>query len=169
MSLQEKNAAPVTAENEVVQSTAQKTTATVVEVPGKGKGGFSAKPELGELVEFQLTGLLVVFTVLGGITLVCNLISLVLKALAPDQYHCRSSAPAVQAKPAAVAAKPATVTVATTIHPGLADEKLVAILSAAAHEALGKPVSVVTFRPIDGMDRTWTVQGRVGLHTSHTL
>lgn len=90
MSTQVTNAAPVAAENEAVQSTAQKTTATIVEVPGKGKGGFSAKPELGELVEFQLTGLLVVFTVLGGITLVCNLISLVLKTVAPDQYHVRA-------------------------------------------------------------------------------
>lgn len=181
MSLQEANAAVVAADKNTVQpanasvtqqdghAEGQKTTATVVEVPGKGKGGFSAKPELGELVEFQLTGLLVVFTVLGGITLVCNLISLILKTIAPDQYHCRSNAPVVQAKPVAAPAHAAVSTVAHTIHPGLADEKLVAILSAAAHEALGRPVSVVSFRPVDGMDRTWTVQGRVGLHTSHSL
>ena len=75
---------------EVVQTNAQESRAVVVEVAGKGKGGFSAEPKLGELVEFQLTGLLVVFSVLGSITLVCYLISLVLKTIAPDQYHVRA-------------------------------------------------------------------------------
>lgn len=74
----------------VVQTKAQESRAVVVEVAGKGKGGFSADPKLAELVEFQLTGLLVVFCVLGSITLVCYLISLVLKTIAPDQYHVRT-------------------------------------------------------------------------------
>ena len=43
----------------------------------------------------------------------------------------------------------------------------VVILAAAATEELGQAASVVLFRPIDSMDWTWSVQGRVGLHTSH--
>lgn len=89
MSSQKSQAVRSSAED-VVQTNAQESRAVVVEVAGKGKGGFSSEPKLGELVEFQLTGLLVVFSVLGSITLVCYLISLVLKTIAPDQYHVRA-------------------------------------------------------------------------------
>jgi len=55
---------------------------------------------------------------------------------------------------------------AKTIHPGMSDEKFVAIISAAAAHALGgKAVSVVKFRPLNTMDWTWAIQGRVSLHT----
>ena len=55
------------------------------------------------------------------------------------------------------------------IHPGLSDEELVAILAVAATEAVGQAVTVVRFRPMDSMDWTWSVQGRVGQHNSHKL
>ena len=54
------------------------------------KGGFSAKPTVGELVEFQATGLLVVFTVLGSITAISALMSWLLKVLLPNQYYGKS-------------------------------------------------------------------------------
>lgn len=89
MSIQNQTPERSSVEN-VASTHRQETRAVVVEVAGKGKGGFSAEPTLGELVEFQLTGLLVVFFVLGSITLVCYLISLVLRTIAPDQYHVRA-------------------------------------------------------------------------------
>jgi hypothetical protein len=161
---------------QLAQAATQKTTA-VVEVPTKGKGGFSAIASIGELIEFQFTGLLVVFVVLGALTLVCNLIAQVLKVVAPDQYYGHSKpAPIVPAKPVAHApAQPVAVPVAVaasapkTIHPGLSDEKLLAILAVAAQEAVGQAVSVVKFRHMGSMDWTWSVQGRVGLHSSHKL
>lgn len=125
------------------------------------KGGFSANATIGELVEFQLTGLFVVFTVLGGLTIICYLMAWLLKTLAPNQYYVKP-----KAAPAAPVAAPKA---AGTIHPGLADDKLVALLVAAAAEMVGKPVSVVKFRPMNSMDWTWSVQGRVDLHTSHKL
>lgn len=158
---------------QVAQASAQTPVTAVVEVPGKGKGGFSEKPSVGEIVEFQVTGLLVVFVVLGGITLLSILMSKILKAVAPDQYHVRpKTAPAKPtaapvAKPVAAPTQAAAPVVAKTIHPGLSDEKLFAILAVAASEALGKPSAVVKFRSKDSMDWTWSVQGRVGLHTSH--
>lgn len=147
--------------------------------------GFSLQPTFGEVIEFQLTGLLVVFTVLGGLTLMCYLLAWLLKTVAPDQYHCkpkRLAAPPVKAAPpnavaavaaaatvpAAAATAPAAALATASLHPGLADEAFLAILAVAATEALGQAVAIVRFRPMDSMDWTWSVQGRVGLHTSHT-
>ena len=132
------------------------------------KGGFSAKVSVGELIEFQLTGLFVVFAVLGALTIMCYLMAWILKTVAPNQYYVKPGKP--PAAPAKLVEKPVSVSPrapSSSIHPGLADEELVVILAAAATEELGQAASVVLFRPIDIMDWTWSVQGRVGLHTSH--
>ncbi len=145
------------------------TVATTV-APAKKDGGFSAKPTVGELVEFQLTGLLVVFVVLGAITAISGLMSWLLKVLAPNQYYGKNvPAPGATAAPAA---KPAPVTAAApaaVTSSGLSQEKLLVILTAAAHEVLGAPVSVVSFRPVGSADALWTVQGRAAHHSSHKL
>lgn len=149
-----------------------------------GKGGFGETATPGQLVEFQLTGLLVVFIVLGALTFLCYLIGWILKMVAPDQYHGKpkpSHAPVPAAKapapvpaprpadaaPAVVA--PATTVAPATIHPGLSDEQLMAILAVAATETLGQAVAVVSFRPLGSMDWTWSIQGRVQHHSSHAL
>ena len=133
-----------------------------------GKGGFSAQATLGEMLEFQLTGLMVVFTVLGGLTLMCILMAWILKMVAPDQYYGKKKAAPV----APVEARPAAASVpvaAVGIHPGLSDQELVILLTVAASEQLGKHASVVSFRPMDSMDWTWSQQGRAVLHNSHKL
>jgi hypothetical protein len=63
----------------------------------------------------------------------------------------------------APAAAPAAPAAQTTIHPGMSDDKLAAILAVAAAEALGKNVEVVSFKPVDSKD--WTQQGRAALHS----
>ena len=155
-------------------------TSAVIAAEGAGKGGFSEKASLGELVEFQFTGLLVVFVVLGSLTVLSYLIGWLVKRIAPDQYHGKAkashtSAPVAKApapapvpapKPAPAATPPAAP---ATIHPGLTDEQLMAILAVAATEALGQAVAVVSFRPLGSMDWTWSIQGRVQHHTSHAL
>ena len=75
----------VVASAESAPATAQTVVATVG--AGQGKGGFSAQPTVGELAEFQATGLLVVFVVLGAITAISMLMSWLLKVLAPTQYY----------------------------------------------------------------------------------
>ena len=55
-----------------------------------------------------------------------------------------------------------------TIHPGLSNEQFLSILVVAASEVLGDAVTVVRFRPMDSMDWTWSIQGRVALHSSHS-
>lgn len=139
---------------------AQNAATTVADLAGKG--GFTAEATLGQMLEFQFTGLLVVFTVLGALTLLCIAMAWLIKTLAPDQYYCRPKTavppPAEHPSPLATA----------SIHPGLADEELVAILSAAAIETLGQSASIVKFRPMESMDWTWSVQGRVILHSHKT-
>lgn len=148
---------------------AQNTVAAVTDVAGKG--GFTANATLGQLIEFQFTGLLVVFTVLGGLTLMCVLMAWILKTVAPDQYYCRKqAAPETPRAPVTAPAPVATqAAVPASIHPGLTDEELIAILAVAATEAVGQAVSIVKFRHMGSMDWTWSVQGRVGQHTSHKL
>lgn len=68
---------------------AAQTVATTA-APAKKDGGFSANPTAGELIEFQATGLLVVFTVLGSITALSALMSWLLKVLLPNQYYGKS-------------------------------------------------------------------------------
>jgi hypothetical protein len=140
---------------------------TVATTQVEGKGGFAAQATVGQLMEFQLTGLLVVFVVLGAITLVSMISSWLLKILAPGQYF--GTTAQAPAPPAAAVAKPAVARPAaatTTIHPGLADDKLLAILVAAAEAAIGKSVSIVSFGPIDS---NWSAQGRIAIHSSHRL
>ncbi len=85
-----------TAESTVVDASttsapvaAAQAVATTV-APAKKDGGFSAKPTAGELVEFQATGLLVVFVVLGAITAISALMSWLLKTFLPTQYYGKS-------------------------------------------------------------------------------
>lgn len=164
----------VVASNEVVGGQeAQKTVATAQKKTGDG--AFSDKPTLGELVEFQITGLLVVFVVLGGITLLCGLMAKILAAIAPDAFYGKKKptaspvaapAPAAPAKPAPVAV---AAPVAASVHPGLSDDRLLAILATVAQEVLGQSASVVKFRPMGAMDWTWSQQGRATHHSSHKL
>ena len=148
-----------------------------------GKGGFSEQATFGQIVEFQVTGLFVVFTVLGGLTILCYVLAWLLKTLAPKQFYGKAGAPAkpvAPVKPSAASATvastpapaanlaPAPASATASIHPGLTDAELLAILAVAATEGVGQAVNIVRFRPQGNMDWTWSVQGRVGLHTSHT-
>lgn len=112
---------------------------------------------LGRLVEFQLTGLIVVLLVLVGLSLICSLIGRLIKLLD------RSGAEL----PAALspAPGPAPSTAAATIHPGLTDQQLVVLLTAAATEVIGGPVRIASFRQANNKGGNWAVQGRSELQT----
>ena len=75
-------------------------------------------------------------------------------------------------RPAGAAAPepaPSPAPAADSGHPGLTHEELLVLLTAAAVEVVGKPVSIIRFRALTPMDWTWAVQGRVDIHTSHHL
>lgn len=123
------------------------------------KDGQILPNSLGSLVEFQLTGLIVVMVVLISLSLICAAIGRLLRSL--------QGTSAVPTVPAPV--QPIVQTVATSgIHPGLTDQELVLLLTAAAWEALGSPVRIEKFRPLTARDLNWSAQGRSVLQ-SHRL
>ena len=63
---------------------------------------------------------------------------------------------------------PAQSTATESIHPGLSDQQLVVLLTAAASEILGGAVRIGRFRPLTAKDGNWAAQGRHNLH-SHRL
>jgi hypothetical protein len=125
----------------------------------KAHNGTVSNYGIGDLLSFQLTGFVLVLCVLASLWGLISLISYIVRILGLAE----------QPKPAQP--KPATAISASsakTIHPGMSDEQFVAIISAAAAQALGgTSVSVVKFKPLNTMDWTWAIQGRVSLHT-HT-
>lgn len=151
---------------------AQKTVATTA-APAKDQP-FSEKPTVGELVEFQATGLLVVFVVLGSITAMSALLSKLLKTFLPKQYYGKTMpAPAAKATPAPSpklsAAPVPAVNAPVAAQGGLSQEKILVLLTAAAHEVFGSSASVVSFRPVASADALWSIQGRAAHHSSHKL
>jgi hypothetical protein len=60
---------------------------------------------------------------------------------------------------------PTVSPVASGIHPGLTDQQLVVLLTAAAYEIVGAPVQIKKLRSLAGRDRNWVAQGRSELHT----
>ncbi len=114
---------------------------------------------LGGLVEFQLTGLIVVMVVLISLSLICAAIGRLLRSLL--------AAPVVPASPAPLQS-PMPTAAASGIHPGLTDQQLVVLLTAAAREALGSPIRIAKFRPLAARDLNWSAQGRNVLQ-SHRL
>jgi len=124
----------------------------------KAHNGNISTYGVGELLSFQSLGFILVLCVLAGLWGMISLVSYIVKVLGFAE----------QAKPAQPksAAVVASASGAKTIHPGMSDEQFVAIISAAAAHAFGgAQVSVVKFKPLNTMDWTWTIQGRVSLHT----
>jgi len=112
---------------------------------------------INDLLTFQSFGFMLVLAVLAGLWALIGFVSYVIKILGLGQQSATAGA-----NPAAAVGKPT----GKTIHPGMSDEKFIAVISAAAAHALGgKPVTVVKFRPLNTMDWTWAIQGRVSLHT----
>ena len=124
----------------------------------KAKDGSVQKYGIENLLEFQAIGFVVVLVVLTALWVIIAAVSKFINSLGIGK---EAAKPAVQvAAPVASVAQPKT-----TIHPGMSDEQFIAIISAAAAHAFGKPVSVVKFKPLNTMDWTWAIQGRVALHT----
>jgi hypothetical protein len=122
----------------------------------KAHNGVVSNYGVGNLLNFQLMGFVLVLCVLAGLWGLVSLVSYIVKVLGFAEQS-----KTAQPKPAAVSASGAK-----TIHPGMSDEQFVAIMSAAAAHALGgAQVSLVKFKPLNTMDWTWAIQGRVSLHS----
>jgi Na+-transporting methylmalonyl-CoA/oxaloacetate decarboxylase gamma subunit len=121
----------------------------------KTKDGSTSTYKVGDLLEFQGVGFVLVLGVLAGLWALISFVSFIIKSMGLDKDAPKTTAPTA----------PVSAPVAATMHPGMSNEKFIAILSAAAAHALGDAsVSVVKFKPLNTMDWTWAVQGRVSLH-----
>lgn len=121
------------------------------------KDGQVAPYSLGHLIEFQFTGLIVVLVVLVGLSLICSLIGRLITTVEKRTARLPATAPAIVPihSPAA----------ASGIHPGLTDQQLVVLLTAAATEAIGGPVRIGSFRAVNNRGGNWAAQGRSELQT----
>jgi len=123
----------------------------------KAHNGNVSTYGVGELLSFQSLGFILVLCVLAGLWAVISFVSYLVKVLGFAEQPKTS-----QSKPVAAV----SASGAKTIHPGMSDEKFIALISAAAAHAFGgAQVSVVKFKPLNTMDWTWAIQGRVSLHT----
>lgn len=117
------------------------------------RSGQQANCTLTAVADFQFAGLIVVFAVMVGLSFIWSILSRLLNA--PEDAVFSDGETARSA-------------VATGMHPGLTDQELVVLLTAAASEVLGASVRVDRFRPLADASSTWAAQGRMDLH-SHRL
>ncbi len=115
------------------------------------------------------------FVIIGGIGVILALFPLLNRlgkqnpegTLAMSHGHPALTGPCLSA--ASPALFPTTESAATGgIHPGLSDQQLIVLLTAAAYETLGVAVRVERFRPLTAKDWNWAAQGRHELQ-SHRL
>lgn len=129
------------------------------------KDGQPHSSTLGGLMEFQFTGLIVVMVVLLSLYLICAGIGRLLRGV---QRAFASRSVSVPSAPLTTLTPAAPNPLTSGIHPGLTDQQLAVILTAAAQEAVGGPVRVERFRPLTDRDLDWAAKGRRDLQ-SHQL
>ena len=94
---------------------------------------------------------------MNGLRKICSALGRLIRGSEPPERETPLDVPT-----ASVPASPAGV---SGIHPGLTDQQLVVLLTAAACEILDGPVRVDRFRPLTARDLNWATQGRRELHT----
>lgn len=117
---------------------------------------------MGSLIEFQVSGLIIVMLVLTGLCVLCYGMSALVKHLGLGKLEAKKAPENMQQTNTA----PIAVNATGNIHPGLTNEQLAVIFAVSAAEILGRPCTVVRFRPQNANDWVWAVQGRVELHNN---
>lgn len=115
------------------------------------------------------------FIIIGGIGAILSLFPLLNKlskrdgkaplTTPPERSALKESAPAAALSTASTLSQPA---VTGGIHPGLSNQQLVVLLTAAASEMLGGAVRIDRLRPLTTKNGSWAAQGRHDLQ-SHRL
>jgi Na+-transporting methylmalonyl-CoA/oxaloacetate decarboxylase gamma subunit len=110
-------------------------------------------PELGESIIYQVNGLVVVFTALGLIWGLLEVMALWFKRSA----HA--------AKPAAVAAAEAP----TPVLPDTIEPQVIAAMAAAVHATLGAGSRITSVVQVDAPDHGWGLEGRRQIHSARKV
>lgn len=157
-----------------------------------GHGTETATFNIGKLVEFQATGLIVVMIVIVGLCVMCYGLSFVMQKLGLVKVSKPQATPQAPTAPQVPTIAPAKCTLdpeapsvhpgftnkqlqaflsmaavaAMDVHPGLTNDQLAIIFAIAAAEVLGEPCQVVQFRPQNATQWAWVAQGRAELHSN---
>jgi hypothetical protein len=111
------------------------------------------------------------FVLIGGLGVILALFPLI-NRLKKQQGAPPATLPLERSEPAgsgSAKVPPTTQSAVTaTIQPGLSDQQLVVLLTAAAHETLGAPVRIYRVRPLTVKSGNWVAQARHDLQ-SHRL
>jgi hypothetical protein len=103
------------------------------------------------------------FFIIGGIGVILALFPL-LNKLGRRDSQATPAAPREPAESTVAASSSPSPSLQTAvpagIHPGLTDQQLVVLLTAAACEVLEGPVRIDRFRPLSAKDWSWAAQGR---------
>jgi hypothetical protein len=113
------------------------------------------------------------FVIIGGIGVILALFPLLNKIGSQDKKNPLAKPRSTYKVSGSVAVSPTTSPSSQSnstggIHPGLSDQQLVVLLTAAACEALGELVRIDRLRPLTAKDWNWAAQGRQQLQ-SHRL
>jgi Na+-transporting methylmalonyl-CoA/oxaloacetate decarboxylase gamma subunit len=114
---------------------------------------LSEYPTISESLGFQLTGLVVVFTALGSIWCLLELMALWFKRTG------RAAKPAV----AAAVAAPAPVS------PDGLEPQVIAAMAAAVHATLGRTGRITSIVQVDAPDHGWGLEGRRQIHSARKV
>lgn len=127
------------------------------------KDGRSVPCTLDGLLEFQAAGFIVVMVSLAALWL---LSSALYRLIRPFELSAAAgNEPAAAGSATSLAPSPPA---AGGLHPGLSDQQLVVLLTAAAAEMLDGPFRIETIRQLNPAESNWAAEGRSVLH-SHRL
>jgi hypothetical protein len=111
------------------------------------------------------------FVIIGGIGVILALFPLLNRIRRQDDTGPQRE-PNEKVTSQAIAAPATSPSIRSTtsggLHPGLSDQQLVVLLTAATYEALGRPVRIDRFRHLNAKGWNWAAQGRHELQ-SHRL
>ncbi len=125
-------------------------------------------PDLGEVIGFQLNGLIVVGAALGLIWGMLELLGAVFRRISAAEAAAAAaklaSAPAVAPAPAVAAPSPAPAPAA----PGTIPETDLVLIAAAVHATFGPSARIIALSPRPEA-RDWAVEGRRAIFATHKV
>lgn len=125
-----------------------------------------ARPDLGEVIGFQLNGLIVVGAALGLIWGMLELLGAIFRRISAAEAAAAAkvaaSTPAAPAQPTAPSPAPAPAA------PGSIPETDLVLIAAAVHAALGARARIIALSPRPEA-RDWAVEGRRAIFATHKV
>lgn len=117
-------------------------------------------PQISETISFQLSGLIVVFLVLGSIWFLLEILGKIFALRA------KSAAPAAKTTTIVCPGAPASATPSPTTQVDSVAPEIVALIAAAVHLTVGAGHRIVAISPVPH-NAHWAMEGRRQIFASH--